>query len=407
MKKIITIILLIAVLHVQGQVCVPNSSCISFDGVSTYVQINNDANLELDSAMSVEAWIKATNWGINPWDNTIFCKHSWSQGEQGYVLRAGSNGRLSFNFAGFANGMPTSWKECISPQNTLLINTWYHVAGTFDGDTIRLYVNGILVADSAFHGTQVAGTVYQPRIGRLSDPMQSQTRYWHGKIDEVRVWNRALSQAEIQEKMGTHLDPSQETGLVGYWRLNDSTGTSVSDMSGSNDNGTGYFLAWELSDVPFDLPAVPVITQSGDLLISSSADSYQWFWNSNAISGATNQSYLTTQPGTYSVEIMDSTGCPAMSDTINMIPTGISAAPKNTVTILENPAAKVIRILLSPHFVAENIELIDLAGKTIIQQFINSSSRLINIDTGPLDKSLYLLRIYGQGDVYVGKVVVK
>lgn len=407
MKKIIILVLLVAGVHVRGQVCVQNSSCLSFDGVSGFVQITGDTNLELDSAISVEAWIKAINWGINPWDNTIFCKHSWSMGEQGYVLRAGGNGTLSLNFAGFANGLPTSWKECVSPQSTLQLNTWYHVAGTFDGDTIRLYVNGILVADSAFHGTQVAGTVYPPRIGRLSDPMQSQTRFWNGKIDEVRVWNRTLSQAEIQEKMGAHLDPSQETGLVGYWRLNDSTGTSVSDMSGSGNNGTGYFTTWEVNDLPFNLPAPPIITQSGDLLISTAASSYQWFWNSNAISGATGQSYLATQPGTYSVQINDSIGCAAMSDSVNVIPTGIFIGAKNNVTILENPASKNIRILFSPNFTAENIELIDPAGRIVVNQSIHSSSRFINIDIGHLSKSLYVLRIYGGGDVYVGKVLVQ
>src|SRR5580765_515669 len=118
MKKIIILVLLVAGLHVRGQVCVQNSSCLSFDGVSSFVQITGDANLELDSAISVEAWIKAVNWGINPWDNTIFCKHSWSMGEQGYVFRAGGNGMLSLNFAGFANGLPTSWKECVSPPGT-------------------------------------------------------------------------------------------------------------------------------------------------------------------------------------------------------------------------------------------------------------------------------------------------
>lgn len=407
MKKIMPLVLLIAVFNVRGQVCVPNSGCLSFNGVSGYVQINSDTNLELDSAMSVEAWIKAISWDMNTWDNTILCKHSWSFGEQGYVLRAGGNGTLSLNFAGFANGLPTSWKECVSPQGTLQINTWYHVAGTFDGDTIRLYVNGMLVADSAFHGTQVPGTAYPQRIGRLSDPQQSQTRYWHGKIDEVRVWNRAISQAEIQENMGEHLDPSQETELVGYWRLNDSTGTSVSDMSGSGNNGTANLTTWELTDLPFDLPAVPIITQTGDLLISSEAASYQWFWNNNALSGATDQSYLATQAGAYFVQIIDSIGCPAISDTINMIPTVISPTPKNNVIIFENPAAKNIRIILPANFIAEDIELIDPLGKTVVKQRNHSSSRFINIDADHLSKSLYLLRIYGGGDVYVGRVLVQ
>src|SRR5205823_3470030 len=103
---------------------------------------------------------------------------SWSQGEQGYVLRAGGTGILSFNIAGVdTNGVPVSWVEVLSPSGALTLNTWTHVAGTYDGNNLRLYINGILIASTPFTGTIVPSTAFPARIGSLSDAQIPPSRY--------------------------------------------------------------------------------------------------------------------------------------------------------------------------------------------------------------------------------------
>src|SRR5262249_33601814 len=75
-------------------------------------------------------------------------------------------------------------------------NTWSHLAATYDGATMRLYVNGSQVASRSQTGA------IQTSTGVLSlggDPTYGQ--YWQGKIDEVRVYNRALSAGEIASDM--------------------------------------------------------------------------------------------------------------------------------------------------------------------------------------------------------------
>ena len=52
------------------------------------------------SYISIEAWIKADTWATNVWENVIVSKDGWASGNEGYVLRAGANGTLSFNFSG-------------------------------------------------------------------------------------------------------------------------------------------------------------------------------------------------------------------------------------------------------------------------------------------------------------------
>ena len=78
------------------------------------------------------------------------------------------------------------------------MNTWTHLAATYDGATMRLYVNGVQVASRAQTGT-IATSTNPLQIG--GDSLYGQ--YFAGMIDEVRVYNRALSVTEIQTDMNS------------------------------------------------------------------------------------------------------------------------------------------------------------------------------------------------------------
>ncbi|TFB13645.1 T9SS type A sorting domain-containing protein [Candidatus Marinimicrobia bacterium MT.SAG.4] len=94
------------------------------------------------------------------------------------------------------------------------IGVWTHVAGTYDGTDVKLYINGGLVGSSPYSGNIGAGNT-----GFYISSLFAAERF-NGLIDEVRLWNVARSQAEIQAAMdGTLL--GNETGLVGYWPLNE------------------------------------------------------------------------------------------------------------------------------------------------------------------------------------------
>src|SRR5439155_22493632 len=113
---------------------------------------------------------------------------------QGYYLMASSppNNRPAVGGAWGAGNQTT-----VAPS-ALAVNTWTHLAATFDGAAVRLYVNGELVASQAQTAPLVvaSGTL---QIGASSPPGQG----FAGRIDEVRIYNRALSQAGIQSDMNT------------------------------------------------------------------------------------------------------------------------------------------------------------------------------------------------------------
>ncbi len=310
--------------------CINNTNSLSFSAAS--VNITSDVNLAPDTAITVEAWIRATAWGVNVFDGTIACKHSWSQGEQGYVLRAGGSGQVEFKIA-----TNISWQGPASPIGSMNLNTWYHVAGTYDGDSVKVFINGIQQGSLYMPTGMVPGTAYPWRFGRLSDPSQAQTRYWSGQIDEVRIWNRSLTASEILARYDHHLDPAQETGLVGYWRFNDGNGTTVTDQTSNGNNGTLAGAVWSTL-VPFNqTAATPVVFPNGLLLTSTlTAVAYQWNLNGTPIPGANSISWTAQANGSYTVTITDSAGCTATSGPYIIASVGLEETDRPDWVVLRN-----------------------------------------------------------------------
>jgi len=123
-------------------------------------------------------------------------------------------------------------------QRTLSENTWYHSAATYDGAAMKIFVNGELDNQRSASGSiyrnictryWVVGATYAGCIG-IYDWL------WPGTLDEIRVWDYARSQDEIQSAMNTALT-GNEPGLVGYWRFDEGEGQTTTDSSGYGRDG--------------------------------------------------------------------------------------------------------------------------------------------------------------------------
>ena len=158
-----------------------------FNGTSDWVTVNDSNNsLHFTTGMTVEAWIYPSSQ--SGW-RTVAQKEV-----DAYFLHASSNGTLFPAGGGTVNGAVTY----TTASSAVPVNTWSHLALTYDGTTIRLYVNGSLVSSQATPGTLDVGN--SPlRIGGNS----AYGEYFQGRIDEVRLYRRALSAAEIQTDMNT------------------------------------------------------------------------------------------------------------------------------------------------------------------------------------------------------------
>jgi hypothetical protein len=406
MKTLYSIVFFLICYVSAVKACDTNPNSLNFSGSNTYVTIASTSNLQITDAITVEAWIYATQWQTAAGKGSIVCKHSWTGGpEQGFVLRAGGTGQLSFNFAGLdINGTPTSWKELISPGTLLTLNTWYHVAGSYDGDSIRLFINGAQVASSFFDGSILPNTVYDMTIGKLCDNGVGDKRYFFGKIDEVRIWNRPRPESEILADYNHHIDPLVQSGLVAYFRFNEGTGTTVTDLSGNNNNGTITGATWDPL-VPFTQTAiVPIISRIGNTLNSTPAVSYQWNFGVSPLIGQTQPSYSPPNSGTFSVTITDANGCTARSAPFVYTFTGIDEISNELQLIIEQNS-DAITIQNNGGKIIESLELFDANGRLIFTEK-KSGNSFLSIPISDSSAGIYFLNIMASGKKYSGKYLI-
>ena len=152
-----------------------------FDGVNDRVDVANTASLALSGGMTIEAW-------VNPTTTTGWCS---------VVVKERPKGRAYSLYASNAASRPSSYLRLksdvsIAGPSALPIGVWSHLVTTFDGTTHRLYVNG----------TQVAAVASSGKLSQSGQPLRFGgntvfSEWFSGTLDEIRIYNRALTPAEI------------------------------------------------------------------------------------------------------------------------------------------------------------------------------------------------------------------
>ncbi|MES2863811.1 MAG: LamG-like jellyroll fold domain-containing protein [Bacteroidota bacterium] len=209
------------------------ASALNFDGSNDKVIIGNMLNTALApiNTVTVEAWVNPTNTTFN---GVIVGNYYNSNNEMQFLLRR------DFDTFTFWVNDGNSFYSVDSGLASVTLNAWQHVAGVWDGSSIYIYVDGVLKGTTTgVTGSNFAVTNNDVVIGSNSYPEP-----FAGSIDEVRIWNRNLSQCEIQNNMNGEL-PGGQTGLLAYYQFNqgiasaDNTSeTTLFDSSGNNYNGT-------------------------------------------------------------------------------------------------------------------------------------------------------------------------
>jgi hypothetical protein len=182
------------------------NNSIQFDGNNDKIQVTGSAGFNSGNALTVEAWINASSWKPQSWQGTIVGKDQ--SNETGYVLRCGNNGILSFTI-GLGN---TNWNEVVSAP-VMQTNTWHHVAAVMDNGTLRIFVDGVLVGSKAS-----SAILPSTNLLLIGESAGFSGRVFDGKIDEVRIWNVARTQTQIQADMSVDL-PTTTANLLGYYKM--------------------------------------------------------------------------------------------------------------------------------------------------------------------------------------------
>ncbi|TMQ71903.1 MAG: T9SS type A sorting domain-containing protein [Candidatus Eisenbacteria bacterium] len=257
----------------------PNYALAStFDG---YVDFGNPAALQLGQ-WTIEMWIRRDDYGFSTTtgagglpDAVPMVTKGRDQGDGSTVdvnyffgIRK-SDDVLAVDFEEGPGGASPGANHPLYGVTPLERAVWYHVATTYDGSTLKLYLNGQLESSLAVNRPPDTATLAPMNFMTATTTTGARDGEFVGPFDEVRIWNVARTAAQILANVNAQITTPQ-TGLVGRWGLDEGSGTIVDASAGTTLNGTVHnaYYQWE-DGAPFTAvtnrpPLDPTLVAPGD-----------------------------------------------------------------------------------------------------------------------------------------------
>lgn len=210
---------------------------LNFDGADDYVSVPTSGIFDVTTQATYSAWVKLV--ALPGTANGYFIIRKWVAAIEDKSIAVLQSGKPIFYLHGAFGG------TYLSGNTVLVPGEWYHIVGTYDGTTAKIYVNGVVDNSKSASGN-VSDSTGVVSIGRSLDG--ANPAFMNGAIDDVRIYSRTLSENEIRDlyQLGAsdkvnaadaQTDPL-EKGLTGYWKLDENTGTTAADASGNGNTGT-------------------------------------------------------------------------------------------------------------------------------------------------------------------------
>jgi hypothetical protein len=203
----------------------PNNRVLALDGKTASMRVADSPSLHsLTNGLTLEVWFKPASFYEQDGAVSSLLRKNVETGQENFYLRFRT-----------MRGRPTIEMNCggqtLRTPCDFAPGTWYHLAGTCDGTTMTVFVNGVAL------GTQgVAAPILiddaDLMIGK-GDPTFSMGEYFHGELDDIRIWDVARSPEQIRAAMNERLS-GKEPGLVACWTFEDGT---AKDLTGNGNNG--------------------------------------------------------------------------------------------------------------------------------------------------------------------------
>ncbi|MBU2036859.1 LamG domain-containing protein, partial [Patescibacteria group bacterium] len=273
-----------------------NGQALSFDGVDDYVNVADSNSLDITNNLTLSFWMKAAN--LTQTNSYLLSKLSGSSNNAYSVVWEYANNTVEFYAISYGFGRPST-----NSQITINDTNWHHIIYTYDGATWRGYKDGVEAITPVSLVSSLTATAGNLLIGSFNG-----TQYlFNGLIDDVRVYNRALSAGEITDlynlgasRLTVNAPPpsiaNTSGSLVGYWTFNgadtnwsSATAGTTNDLSGSGNTGTMTNMSQSLSPVPgisgqaLKFNGVSSYVNVGNVLATGEKTISFWF-KSNSIS---------------------------------------------------------------------------------------------------------------------------
>lgn len=193
---------------------------LQFTGASaSYINVGQNSAFA-PTEFTIEAWAyyETTSGGYlisnEGWDGT--------NGAQGFSIRtSGTKVELAL-------GSNANWPSLKSTAD-IALNTWMHIAVTYSGTEIKMYINGVLDATGAAATPMVASN----QSLSIGEGSMWKDRRFTGKMSDLRLWSVVRTGSEIAASMNSAL-AGTESGLIANWKMNEGAGSSVADATGTH-----------------------------------------------------------------------------------------------------------------------------------------------------------------------------
>lgn len=225
-----------------------NEPTLVLDFSPAEARVTTDVTFSGLSDVTLSVWIKRL---IKPTNFEAVAGQGYLQTNNGFGLFLNSSGNINFQTR-------TGSTTVTAAAPYVFDGKWHHVAGVRDGDDTILYLDGVEVARDTGALTSLTPSNSR-RFGLGARDSGTWGFNYNGLIAEVRLWDHARSQAQIQASMNQSL-AGNESGLIGYWPVDDGSGTTVTDQSAGDNDGTvvsakwvsstGYRYVWPESPTP-------------------------------------------------------------------------------------------------------------------------------------------------------------
>jgi hypothetical protein len=205
---------------------------LDFDGTDDYISIADSTSLNPTTAYTVTGWVKfdslASQYGI-------------------LVMKSGSEMQYRIYRDRTYFSVDAGAGAAIMVDSIISVNTWYHFAEVYDGSgsgntgRLKLYVDGVNQNLGTYAGTTVPASITTGTNPVYLGSHVGVSLFHDGSIDEVRIYNRALSATEVAtlyNSGATKVKARDNSGLLGYWSFEDATGTQATDFSGNGKTAT-------------------------------------------------------------------------------------------------------------------------------------------------------------------------
>lgn len=353
----------------------------SLDGVSNYIDLGNPSTLGNNPSSYTQA-----GWGffVDFSDAFVFMsKRHDNSGNDWATPVAGTNGKFIF-FAddAFYQNAP------LAQSNALNVNQWYHLVFVKSLNDYSIYVDGVLI-DNITDSHLMGGSNNNLIIGaQLAWP-----EYFKGKIDDIGIWNRALTACEIQDLYASQLNSTFVSAGIDESICNGDqvTLTATGSQNYSWNNGV-------VDGSPFSPTNTLEYIVTADSAGCQSADTLTVFinqptnstLNETALDSFTLNGQTYNQSGTYTQVIPNAAGCDStITLNLSLDFTGLLELD-NSFTISPNPAKDQLNVL-SPSGISENYFLLDAQGRKVLAGKLTGTAT--TIDISKLAAGNYLVQV--------------